>query len=82
MARKKGSITVFLSLTGILIFALIGTLVETARYTACSNHAARTLRLAAEGLLTEYSRPLYEHYGLFFLESEGTPFETVISNSR
>lgn len=79
MARKKGSITVFLSLTGILIFALIGTLVETARYTACSNHAARTLRLAAEGLLTEYSRPLYEHYGLFFLESEGTPFETVIS---
>lgn len=79
MIRKKGSITVFLSLSGILIFALLGTLIETARYTACSNHAARTLRLATEGLLTEYSRPLYEHYGLFFLESEGTPYETVIS---
>lgn len=79
MIRKKGSITVFLSLCGILIFALIGTLLETARYTACQNHAERTLRLATEGLLTEYSRPLYEHYGLFFLESEGTPYETVIS---
>lgn len=79
MVRRKGSITVFLSLAGVLIFALLGTLLETARYTACSNHAARTIRMAAEGLLTEYSRPLYEHYGLFFLESEGKPYETVMA---
>ncbi|MCH5266068.1 MAG: hypothetical protein J1F02_09225 [Lachnospiraceae bacterium] len=69
----------FLSLTGILIFALLGTLLETARYTVCHNHAARTLRMAAEGLLTEYSRPLYENYGLFFMESAGTPYETVMA---
>lgn len=79
MIRREGSITVFLSLTGILVFALLGTLVETARCRVCENHAARTLRTAAEGLLTEYSRPLYEHYGLFFLEESGTPFEQVIA---
>ncbi len=80
MRSVKGSVTVFLSLTGLLIFALIGTLLETARYNVCKNHAARTLRTSAEGLLTEYSRPLYEHYGLFFIESSGTPYEQVIGN--
>ena len=79
MASSKGSITVFLSLTAILIFALLGTLVETARYTVCKNHVLRTLQTAAEGLLTEYSRPLYEQYGLFFIESEGTPYTDVMA---
>lgn len=78
MGRTGGSVTVFLSLCGLLIFALFGTLLETARYTVCKNHAARTLRTSAEALLTEYSRPLYEHYGLFFLESNGTSYEKVI----
>lgn len=69
----------FLSLVGILIFAMLGTLVETARFTACQNHAERTLRTSAEALLTEYSRPLYDNYGLFFIEDTGTPFADVIS---
>lgn len=80
MHSKGGSITVFFSLTGILIFALLGTLVETARYTVCKNHVARTIQTSAEALLTEYSRPLYEQYGLFFIESEGTPYTHVIAN--
>lgn len=80
MVRRKGSITVFLSLAGLLVFALLGTLVETARCSVCENHAARTLRTSAEGLLTEYSRPLYEHYGLFSLEEGGTPYEQVIGS--
>lgn len=80
MGRGRGSITVFLSLICLLIFALFGTLLETARYTVCKNHAARTLRTSTEALLTEYSRPLYDHYGLFFIESSGTPYEQVIGN--
>ena len=80
MNRKTGSITVFLSLTGLLIFALLGTLVETARYTVCRNHVSRTIQTATEGLLTEYSRPLYEQYSLFFIESEGTPYTRVIAD--
>ena len=78
MRRLTGSITVFLSLVFLLVFALFGTLLETARYTVCKNHAARTLRTGAEGLLSEYNRPLYEHYGLFFIEKGGTPYEQVI----
>ena len=69
----------FLSISGILILALLGTLVETARYTACANHTARTIRTSVEALLTEYSRPLYDNYGLFFLESGGTADEKVIA---
>lgn len=80
MVSKRGSITVFLTLTGLLFFALLGTLVETARYTVCKNHVARTIQTATEGLLTEYSRPLYEQYGLFFIESEGTPYQRVIAD--
>lgn len=76
---REGSITLFLALTGVLIFGLLGTLVETARLGVCANHAARTLHTAAEGLLAEYSRPLYERYGLFFLEQEGTAYEKVIA---
>lgn len=79
LGSRRGSITVFLSLSGILIIALLGTLVETARYTACGNHTVRTIRTSAEALLTEYSRPLYDHYGLFFLEDTGIPFEKVIA---
>lgn len=80
MNRRSGSITVYLSFIGILIFALLGTLIETARYRVCKNHVARTTGMAAEGLLTEYSRPLYDHYGLFFIESGGEPYEQVMAN--
>lgn len=69
----------FLSLSGLFILALIGTLLETARYTVCQNYVTRTLQVGSEALLTEYSRPLYDHYGLFFIEDAGTPFEHVIS---
>lgn len=79
MMNRKGSITVFLTLAGLLIFALVGTLVETARFGVCADHAARTLRTCGEGLLTEYSRPLQKQYGLFFMEQRGTPYEKVIS---
>lgn len=77
--RREGSITVFLTLAGMLIFAMLATMVETARFGVCANHAARTLRTSTEALLTEYSRPLYENYGLFFMEQAGTPYETVIA---
>lgn len=77
--RREGSITVFLTLAGMIIFAMLATMVETARFGVCANHAARTLRTSTEALLTEYSRPLYENYGLFFMEQAGTPYETVIA---
>ena len=78
--KAKGSITVFMSLAGVLILAMLGTCLETARYTTCAGSGAEILRTGAEALFTEYSRPLYEHYGLFFLEDGGESYEKVISS--
>ena len=62
------------------MLALLGTCIETARYTACAGSGTEMLRTGTEALLTEYSRPLYDHYGLFFLESTGEPYERVIAS--
>ena len=78
--RGNGSITVFLSLVGIIIMALLGTLIETARFTICANHGRRCLQTAVRALMTEYSRPLYKNYDLFFLEDKGKPFQDVIGS--
>ncbi|MBO5485318.1 MAG: hypothetical protein J5988_00080 [Eubacterium sp.] len=59
--------------------ALLGTLLETARFGLCANHLERSLVNSTEALLSEYSRPLYEQYGLFFLESGGDSYESVIN---
>ncbi len=79
MRGKNGSVTVMLTLVGVLILAMVGTCVETARYTACAGQGTEVLRVGADALLTEYSRPLYDHYGLFFLEDNGEPLEHVMA---
>ncbi len=77
--RSTGSITVFLSLALIIIMALIGTMVEVTRGKVCRIQARRVLKLASESLMTEYSRPLFENYNLYFLEDEGKPLARSIS---
>lgn len=77
--RPTGSITVFLSLVLIIIMALIGTMVEVTRGKVCRIQARRVLKLASESLMTEYSRPLFEYYNLYFLEDEGKPLARSIS---
>lgn len=71
-------ITVFLSLTLLIIMALLGTMVEVTRAKVCQVYGRRILRAATDSLLTEYSRPLYEEYHLFFIENAGKPFEQSI----
>lgn len=77
--RNSGSITVFLTLTMLVIMALLGTMVEVARGKVCRIYGRRTLRTATDSLLTEYSRPLYEKYRLFFIENGGKPFRESIA---
>ena len=77
--RSTGSITVFLSLSLVIILALIGTMVEVTRGKVCRMQARRVLKLASESLMTEYSRPLFENYSLYFLEDEGKPLARSIS---
>lgn len=75
----RASISVFLSLTLVVILALLGTLVEIGRGKVCQVHGRRTLRSATDSLLTEYSLPLYQEYRLFLLEDVGKPFEKSIA---
>lgn len=78
--EREGSITVFLSLTLLIIMALLGTMIEVTRGKVCRIQGRRVLRLAADSLMTEYSRPLYEKYNLFFIEKGGTPFPKSIAS--
>lgn len=77
--KSDGSITVFLTLSGLLIVAMLGTCLETARLQTCDNFGARVLRTSCNALLSEYSRPLYDNYSMFFIEDAGEPFETSIN---
>lgn len=77
--NEAGSVTVFLSLTLLLVMGLLGTLVEVSRGKVCLVHSRRTLQSATDSLMTEYSRPLYEEYHLFFLEDTGKPFAQSIA---
>lgn len=77
--REGGSITVFLSLTLLVIMSLLGTMTEVARGKACRVYGRRTMRTAVDSLLTEYSRPLYDMYHLFFIENAGKPFRQSIA---
>jgi len=79
LVRARGSITVFLSLSGILILALLGTLLDLARFRVCQNQGERALATATEALMTEYHRGLEDHYGMIFMETCGDSYQSVIN---
>ena len=76
---NRGSMTVFFSLVFLLIFALVGSMIEITRGKVNQGHSNRTIKMATESLMTEYNRPLFQEYNLFFLEDAGKPFEQSIS---
>lgn len=69
MRTGKGTIAVFLSLTGILLLALVCTLVESARIQACRARAALVLDMGLFSLFSEYEREAMEDYGVFLLDA-------------
>lgn len=66
--RDCGSITVFLVLISVILLALVGSTLESARISYAKAIGQRGLMSATEALLTEYYAPLYEDYHVFFLE--------------
>lgn len=64
----KGEISVFLSLTLVLILALVGTTIESARVYSGITNAERYMVAAMESVLSEYYSPLYQDYHLFLLD--------------
>lgn len=77
--KNEGSITVFLSLTLLVLMALLGTMTEVARGKVCRVQGRRVLRLASDSVMSEYSRPLFDKYSLFFIETGGKPFSRSIA---
>ncbi len=61
----KGVITVFFSLTLLVMLSLITTLLESARITASTAMAKTMTGLSAESVLSGYYLPLYEEYQVF-----------------
>lgn len=69
---RKGEITIFLSLTLILISAVICVLIETARTAACGLYFQTAVRSGLESCFGEFYRPLWEEYQLLFFYEEET----------
>ena len=64
----SASITVFLSLSFVLIAALILTITESARTIAQKYYMQTALNSAMESLFSEFHRPLWEHYRIYALD--------------
>lgn len=67
--RVKGSVTVFLSLALILVIALVGSLLESARVTVAREIALDNSYLAAQNILAEYQRELWNDYHILFVDA-------------
>lgn len=64
----KGEISAFLSLTLVLILALVGTTIESAWVYGEKRNTERFMVSAMESALSEYYYPLYQDYHLFLLD--------------
>lgn len=67
--RLKGSVTIFLSLALLLVTALVGSLLESARVTVSREIALDNSYLAQQNILAEYQRELWNDYHLLFVDA-------------
>lgn len=71
--RGKASVTVYFSLIIMILLAVILTTVESARLAGIRVRCQSAASLGLESLFADYAAPLFEEYGLLFLEgSYGT----------
>lgn len=66
--KNRGEITAFLSLVILLVLAVVGTVLESARVNVAKGYIDRALVMSMDNILAEYYYPLYEDYHLFFLD--------------
>ena len=69
LTKEKGSITVFLSLSIMIILSLVLALFQGARIGAVRMKTECVADIATNSVLSEYSRELYEQYGLLMVDS-------------
>ncbi len=66
---KRGTITVFLSLTLTVILSLIGAVIESARYSALRMRSEMVMRMGLMSIFAEYNRELLDNYDLLFIDT-------------
>ncbi len=67
--RKKGTITVFLSLIMAVILSLVGAVVTSARYSAARCRAEMVMDMGLTSIFAEYHRELLSRYDLYFIDT-------------
>lgn len=65
---RQGSITVFASLTLLLVASFLLTLLEAARVKGLDAYAGMNRVNALESVFSEYNRTLFEEYGIFLMD--------------
>lgn len=66
--RQEGMITIFLSLTGVILLSLLCTVIESARIQGCRAKAAAALDMGLFSVMGQFERELLERYDVFFLD--------------
>ncbi len=82
ISEKKaagGEITIFLTLILLILLSFFAVAIESARWSALVSFSERNLRLAVQGVFSEYCRPLWEDYHLFMLEGDGDKEARLLS---
>lgn len=79
---KKGSITVYMALTLLVMISFFTAIIESARVNAMKVKMNCTTDLAIDSCLAEYCIPMLEQYGLFFIDtayggSSGNYYDTA-----
>lgn len=67
--KGKASVTVYFSLIIVILLAVMTTTVESARLAGIRVRCQSAAALGLESLFADYAAPLFEEYGLLFLES-------------
>ncbi len=78
---RKGSITVFLSLLLPLLLALVGTLLEAARYESAKPFLTENTSRAMQMMFADYNKELWEDYHLFAFTGEDEEAESEIKRA-
>ncbi len=68
--KKEGSITVFLSVSMLLIFSLLLSVISSAIYYGGKLRVVSAVDLAVKSLQADYDRKIYDEYGLMLLSED------------
>lgn len=68
---KKGSITVFLALTLVLVLSFLFSLLESARVSCMQAKAQEATKVSMQSLFGNYQKGIWEDYHLLFLDGSG-----------